>query len=191
MSSVTKRGPVKPTMNITPLIDVVFLLIIFFMLVNKIVTDEVPELQLPKVDDSMTSSTEGETRIIINVLPTQPFKKPGDKDKRLGPENSVKEVIEGRTGEAKHVAIGNKKWEISKPEEMEKFVEFTANMIRARKKNSDKKLKVLLRVDAAVQYGYVMPVMTSVQFAMEKGGLDPTKPDETALHMIAYMPKED
>ena len=53
-SQVFKRGPVTPQMNITPLIDVVFLLIIFFMLVTNIIAEEAVEMIVPQLDDPVT-----------------------------------------------------------------------------------------------------------------------------------------
>ena len=73
MSQVTKRGAVEPTLNITPLIDVVFLLIVFFMLVMPIVRDENPELQLPDLDRPNVYPPEGERKVTVNIVPEAEF----------------------------------------------------------------------------------------------------------------------
>ena len=47
MSQVHRRGPVAPEMNITPLIDVVFLLLIFFMVSTTFNRDSELSIELP------------------------------------------------------------------------------------------------------------------------------------------------
>lgn len=188
MSQVTRRGPVKPSLNITPLIDVVFLLIVFFMLVMTIVNDEIPELQLPELDDPETYQREGESRVIVNIIPQQRYElKDGEKH---GPGKVEDEVL-GRNGTAEFVSVGKDKWEIADPDQMKAFTEFVAETVAFRlQKDPTKPPMMYLRADAAVYYSQVMVIMNFYQQAMIDGGLDPMIQGQTDIHLVAYMPVE-
>ena len=54
MSSIFRRGPAQAQANITPMIDVVFLLIVFFVLVSQIVDLESVDLDLPTPEHAAT-----------------------------------------------------------------------------------------------------------------------------------------
>jgi biopolymer transport protein ExbD len=62
-----KKQDYEMTMNMTPMIDVVFLLIIFFMIVTDLTQQELEELVLPKADMAMKDENPPERRIIINI----------------------------------------------------------------------------------------------------------------------------
>ncbi|MEO0474906.1 MAG: biopolymer transporter ExbD [Planctomycetota bacterium] len=183
MSQVTKRGSVEPKLNITPLIDVVFLLIVFFMLVMNIVTDENPQIQLPDLDNSKVTPPEGAKRVTVNIIPEAEF----DGDPGLG--NSITEVL-SRPGQAKFVQIGQaNKWEIGQPESMENFRKFVGDMINKRMIDPNTPPTIQLRVDAAVYYQQVLPVMTNLQAAMAEtlgGELAATTP----IHLVAYQDED-
>lgn len=178
MSQVTKRGAVEPSLNITPLIDVVFLLIVFFMLVNNIVTEDVPKVQLPDLDDSNVNQPEGDKRVIINIIAEQEF------DDEYGPGQPVGRVL-ARTGQAKSVNVGGIDFKLGEEDTMEAFREKCRGMIRARMVNAETPPNIMLRVDAAVYYAQVLPVMTNLQLAMaeELGGELAAK---TPVHLVAY-----
>ena len=55
------------SIDMTPMIDVVFNLLIFFMLVNNMVQDERAELELPIADQSKEEKMIDKRRLIINV----------------------------------------------------------------------------------------------------------------------------
>lgn len=55
--------------NLTPMVDVVFLLIVFFIVVAQITTSERFELVLPKLLHAQTTPLGDERRIVINVVP--------------------------------------------------------------------------------------------------------------------------
>jgi biopolymer transport protein ExbD len=58
-----------PSMNMTPMIDVVFLLIIFFMIITDMTQQELEELELPLAVKAVEDKPNpDETRPIINVL---------------------------------------------------------------------------------------------------------------------------
>ena len=75
MSQVFERGASTPRMNMTPLIDVTFQLIIFFMLVNSIASNEVLTIVLSELDDPQTIQLGKVDRIIVN-LGTEDFNRP-------------------------------------------------------------------------------------------------------------------
>ncbi|MGB0767203.1 MAG: ExbD/TolR family protein [Phycisphaeraceae bacterium] len=179
MSQVTKRGAVEPNLNITPLIDVVFLLIVFFMLVNNIVTDEVPELKLPDLEDPNTSTPEGDRRVIVNIVPEAEFT--GDP----GPGTPPGEVL-SRPGQAEFVTIGNKKWQLGDDGAMEDFRAFFAKTVQSRMVNPTTAPNIMLRVDAAVYYAQVLPVMTNLQLAMAEA-LGGELAASTPVHLVAYV----
>ena len=182
MSHVQKRGAVAPALNITPLIDVVFLLIIFFMIVNNIVTDEVPKVQLPDLDNPNVFPPEGDRRVIVNIVPEAEF------DGDMGPGNSVNEVL-ARTGQAKFVQIGGRKWKLGEKNAMEDFREQLKQMIQARMVDPQTAPNIMLRVDAAVYYAQVLPVMTNLQLAMAEA-LGGELAAATPVHLVAYKGKD-
>ena len=60
--------------NITPLIDVVFLLIVFFVMSNRMIHDEVAmELTLPRETSGETLDESDKGKIIVNVESTDVF----------------------------------------------------------------------------------------------------------------------
>lgn len=70
MSAVHRRGPARIAANLTPMIDVTFLLIVFFVLVSQIVEVESVPLSLPELADPATAPMGEERRTVINVVPT-------------------------------------------------------------------------------------------------------------------------
>jgi len=180
MSNVTKRGAVKPTLNITPLIDVVFLLIVFFLLVNNIVTDEVPELKLPSLEKPETRQNADENRIIVNLIPEDEWE--GDP----GPGSPVGAVL-ARRGTAKYIRVTGQSFDVQDPDSLAAFRDHMVKVIGNRRGAGD--LRFLFRVDATIYYKDVIPVMDMLQNAMVEAGLDPEK-GETMLDIVAYMPQD-
>lgn len=178
MSQVTKRGAVEPSLNITPLIDVVFLLIVFFMLVMNIVTDENPELQLPDLIDPNVFQPDGDKRVTINIVPEAMF------DGETGPGNSPTEVL-SRPGQAEFVQIANSKWKIGEEDAMIDFRNKLKETILARMVGPETPPIIQLRVDAAVYYAQVLPVMTNLQLAMAEA-LGGDLAAVTPVHLVAY-----
>lgn len=64
------RDPVS--FNMTPMIDVVFLLIIFFMLVSTFASAENIPLDLPKPENSQAKNVKLPDRVVINCKPANP-----------------------------------------------------------------------------------------------------------------------
>lgn len=63
--------------NATPLVDVIFLLTIFFMLVTRFSSAEQTPMQLPKPDQSVAELIKMTDRVIINCTLTDPAIGPG------------------------------------------------------------------------------------------------------------------
>ena len=64
----TKKRVKESEMNMTPMIDVVFLLITFFMVVTEITRqDDIEDLQLPDVRAAIPDETADPQRLIINI----------------------------------------------------------------------------------------------------------------------------
>ena len=62
------RQPAKVKLNLTPMIDVVFLLIIFFMVVSQYSSQERSILDLPKADNAeQVQSAAEEQTVIVNI----------------------------------------------------------------------------------------------------------------------------
>ncbi len=73
MAHKFKYHPRPPlTFNMAPMVDVVFLLIIFFVLVSTFATAEHMPLDLPDPDDSQAFNEIVEDRVIINVQLADP-----------------------------------------------------------------------------------------------------------------------
>lgn len=69
MSRVHQRGRARIEANLTPMIDMTFLLIVFFVLVSQITEIEVVKLDLPRPTRAATQPLPDEQRSVINVLP--------------------------------------------------------------------------------------------------------------------------
>jgi biopolymer transport protein ExbD len=71
MSSVHRRGPAAIEANLTPMIDMTFLLVVFFVLVSQISEVEVVEMELPEPRPTASAPPPEETRSVLNVVPDE------------------------------------------------------------------------------------------------------------------------
>lgn len=69
MSSIFKSGRAEIQANLTPLIDVTFLLIVFFVVVSQLVEIESVDMTLPAPEDPATVLPDESARVVINVIP--------------------------------------------------------------------------------------------------------------------------
>lgn len=69
MSSVYARGRARIEANLTPMIDMTFLLIVFFVLVSRISEVESVPMELPEPQEAATVPLPDESRVVLNVLP--------------------------------------------------------------------------------------------------------------------------
>ena len=64
-----QRGAAGVSANMTPMIDVVFLLFIFFMLVSQIQRVRLVDLELPEIVDAQADEPARDSVVVINVVP--------------------------------------------------------------------------------------------------------------------------
>jgi len=144
MSQVFKKGPASPEMNMTPMIDIVFQLIIFFMLVNNIIAEESVVMIVPDLENPKTRELGEDNRITINIAP-----KTYDPGRPIGDLNIP--------GEASMVKVGLDRYKLDDMESVTKALE----EIKARNPN----IEVLLRADGGLFYEEVQPVMQAIATA--------------------------
>jgi len=74
MSMATRQPRFRPAagFNMTPMIDVVFLLICFFMLVSQFASAEHMAMDLPRPDNSQAVKVKLTDRVIVNCVLTTP-----------------------------------------------------------------------------------------------------------------------
>ncbi len=68
MSLLYSRGPARIDANLTPLIDLAFLLIVFFVLVARMGGDQVPPVALPEPRHPATTPAGSRSRLAVNVM---------------------------------------------------------------------------------------------------------------------------
>ena len=163
MSKVIQRGAVTPSMNITPLIDVVFLLIIFFMLVNNIVSEESEPMVLAELENPQTRDVGEIERVVVNVVP-EAFSESGRDEFPLS-----------HPGRPRYVKIGTGADSRFDTDDLKGITE----ALRAAKA-ANPKIEVLLRVDGAIYYDKVQPIMGAI---VKGAGIE-------TVNLVAYMPEE-
>lgn len=134
-----------PEMNMTPLIDVVFQLIIFFMLVNNIISEQTVQMVVPELEEARTRALDEGTRVFVNVAPFD--HKPEDRK-----ANTL-----SFPGEAQFVNVGGERFSVNDLEGI------SAELREWKANNPD--VEVLLRADAALYYESVAPVMAAISAA--------------------------
>lgn len=68
MSLLHARGPARIDANMTPLIDLAFLLIVFFILVARMGGEQLPPVSLPEPRHAATTSAGSRPRLAVNVI---------------------------------------------------------------------------------------------------------------------------
>lgn len=71
MSRLHARGPARFDAAMTPLIDLTFLLIVFFVLVSQITSVEYLPLNLPQPSANAARAPGDDPRIVVNVVPAE------------------------------------------------------------------------------------------------------------------------
>lgn len=127
-SRVNRSSLPTMTFNATPMVDVIFILTIFFMLVSRFSSAEQIPMELPKPFDSRAVVSKMPERIVVNCRLADPS----------NPEQSA--VL---------YSIGP-----NQPESLNVISERLANMKRI---STD--LKVIVRADRRITYGYVRALM--------------------------------
>lgn len=131
------------SLNLTSLLDVIFQLIVFFLLVTNFTSLELPEMKPPEPDNSQARETQRRERIVVNVMPE-------------ATSGRVKGV---RVGSTRNIPPGN-------------YGQLTALLEQEKEKkgspdsdNPEDRLQVDLRADTTVHYENVQPVMNAITAA--------------------------
>jgi len=161
VSKVFKRGSATPQLNMTPLIDVTFQLIIFFMLVNNIIAEENVSMIVPNLEKPKTRELGEVERVTVNIAP-MPF----DLAARVtgNPLN--------HPGEATQVKIGLLYFSLDDPDAIR------SSLAAARQATPE--VEIMLRADSALYYREVQPIMDAISAA----GI-------TKINVVAFMPRND
>ena len=161
MSQIHTRGPKSPSMNMTPMIDVTFQLIIFFMLINNIVSEEAVTLTVPKLWEPKVVELGEIKRVTVNIVPA---------------ENPEDRFDEGKDplaidGSAVTVKVGLKDFGFN---ELDQVTESLKDAVA-----QNEEVQVMLRADAGTKYKYVQEVMAKITQAKIK-----------LVNLVAFMPDE-
>ncbi len=144
-SGVHKSGPAEMTVNMTPMIDCVFQLLIFFMLTTQMASADLVILDPPKPDISQAREPQEENKVVVNV---EPF---------------TKEEIEAdsaRKGMAKRYRLKTAKIERGNIEKLVRELD------KARRTSKNpKEFVVELRADKSIRYDQIEPVLQAMQQA--------------------------
>ncbi len=127
-----KREKSSITFNMAPMIDVVFLLIIFFMLVSTFASAENIPMEIPNPERSLAENVKIVDRVVINCRTTQ-----------MSPDDESGKAV---------YSIGP-----NRPESLESI---SKRLAAARSANP--KLKVIIRADKRLRYEHVRAVMSVV-----------------------------
>jgi biopolymer transport protein ExbD len=147
----------------TPLIDVTFLLIIFFMIISNFISEQAVEMIVPELTESTARALESPRRVVVNVAP-KPYN-PGDRtDDPLA-----------WSGQAHWVEVDARRFDMGRLEEVTAALSL-AFQNAPRDGDGNSLLEVLLRADAALQYDQVAPVLTAITGA----GID-------KVHIVSYL----
>lgn len=158
MSKIHKRGPVSPEVNMTPLIDITFQLIIFFMLVNNIVRDEAITMIVPQLNNPEVIAIPEKNKVFVNLVP-----KNNDREKKNGQDNEYLNT----DGKLALIRIGQVDLEINSSnfgDQMQKVTDLLKTWNKEAEEKGEK-LEVILRADASLYYSEVMPVMQAIGLA--------------------------
>ncbi len=144
MRRARRRSKADITANLTSLIDVTFLLIIFFVLVTRISEDEIVQLDLPRPHSPATMLPGPEQLIVVNVVPDP-----------------------AKGGGAHAYRVGNKSY-APDGEGLNALTQHVASLYRA---HPD--LRVSMRADRNTRYEAVEPALDAIGKAARQAGQTP------------------
>ncbi len=144
-SGVHKSGPAEMTVNMTPMIDCVFQLLIFFMLTTQMASADFVNMKVPKPDLSQAKKPQEGNKAVVNV---EPF--------------TEEEIIanSAKKGLAKQYGMGSLKIEVGNIEKLVRELD------KARRTSENpKEFVVELRADKSIRYDQIEPVLQAMQQA--------------------------
>ncbi len=160
-SVVYKRGGTNVEFNMTPMIDVTFQLIIFFIIAGQIASDALAKMELSDPETSVAiepKDTDTKNKILINVVSRAD----------VG-EEKVHRFIAGQVSlylvDGEEIELGPKETKISEPK-WNRMVDLIEKKLGSRPEDEQDDFFVEIRSDRRVFYSGVEPV---VQAAVEAG----------------------
>lgn len=157
-----------PTLNVVSMVDVIFNVIVFFIITAKAANDEMVKMVVPMVDTpNMHPAPKDVPRLIVSVVSDDPelF---DTKLKTLQGGELIK-AMEMGNGYARKVRVGSVELKVPNGR-YTAFPALTAEITKAKAERlhdqpKDVKLEVLLRADLALPYEQVRPIMTAISLA--------------------------
>ncbi|MDH3585000.1 MAG: biopolymer transporter ExbD [Phycisphaerae bacterium] len=121
-------------LNLTSMMDIVFQLIIFFLLITNFTTAELPELEPPKPYDSQAVDNPKREKLIVNIIPA------------------------GSTGEPKGLKVGITEIGLGNYADLTRLIKEHRDAQEAAMEG----VEVDLRADKSIHYKFVQPVMNAI-----------------------------
>ena len=126
-------------LNLTSMLDVIFLLIVFFILVTNFTTAQNVPMEPPAPEESQAFEPEERERVVVNVIP------------------------EGDTGRADRLRVGIRDIPAGQYGTLTELLEREREKLRERYPEAE--LQVDLRADRSLDYNEVQPVMDAITAA--------------------------
>lgn len=150
----------------TPMIDITFQLIIFFILTLNVASQEVVPMIVPRLEDPKTQDAPQEGRIVVNVMPVEYT----DAERKENPLLIA--------GQAFGIRVGQVDYRYDQLDEVQKVLEdYVAKGKASAKDPAAYEPLVLLRADSAIFYADVAPVMQRIAQA----GI-------VKINLVAFLP---
>lgn len=130
-----RHEPAKLELNLTSMLDIVFQLIIFFILVTNFANAQLPKLELPEPAGSKAKANENVKKVIVNIVP-------------------VRDENNKPTGQTKHLVIAGEKRPAND------YAYITDYLKKQTALYPD--LEVNLRADKGLHFEAIQPVMRAV-----------------------------
>ena len=144
-SGVSKPGPADMAFNMTPMIDCVFQLLIFFMLTTQMASADFVNMKVPVLNDSQAKKPVEENKAVVNVVPYTQSEIKKDSTKK---------------GRAREYKLGSL---VIATNNMEKLV---TELKKVQRNSKDPKEFVIeLRADQSIRYNHIEPVLQAMQEA--------------------------
>ncbi len=135
-------------LNMTSMLDIVFQLIIFFILVTNFAAADLPPLEPPDPLESKARELETAFKRTINIVP----------ELRVVGTNDRGRSIEEATGLAQRVQLADKHYAVDQAS----MKALTQELKDVQAMRPDQKLEIDLRVDKRLQFDQVQPVMIAI-----------------------------
>lgn len=158
-----------PTLNVVSMVDVIFNVIVFFIITAKAANDEMVKLVVPKVDTPAVHVTpEGMPRLVVSVVSTNYDDKSYDLQMKELNSKGALAAIALSSGRAKTVRVGTE--DLPLPAGLPRLTKLIIDAKATRthgmsKAEARKQFEVLLRADLALPYSEVRPVMNAISAA--------------------------